>query len=1035
MAAGRLVLGGADHGEVMCLHGTGAFRKAQLRGGLGIVAGEGDGDQVGVQTGGQLVEGHGHIDGTAGKGILVIADRGGAAGDGGAGGIHTGEHLDLQGAQRVISGLDGTGDIEGVALHMAVGIGGTGDLDVIVGLLVEGGVAGVDVAALTVGGRHLIEDVAAGVDIQTGGAVLGAVGSGLQRHGGVTGLGGPGLAEDAGIPVGGEQHTGGVEGTLVEVALHQLGTAHGEVVVHQKGRAGDGGGDGLGGGVVAGIVGGDGVGINALGQVAEGGGVVDVAVGQGILVVDRHILAAGDGIAAGALALVDVDGDLVQTVVGGGHSAVHDEYIAHGVIDGQAVAGDLDIRGVDTQILRPLGVEVAGLAVGGLHLIPHIAGGVGIQAGGHDLGTGGDGFQIGRGTAGLGVDHRVLRDLQLGVGGVVGTAVQRGVAGDLGRIAVEAVLLDDGGVVLIDHVTVVGAVTVDPHGVGELVHTVLGSVGGTVLPVVAGAVIGAVADCQIVRDPDLVFGTDRAHGELSREVFAGVHTHEVAFRRQHIHGCQTDLLGGGGAQGLLGGILIVEVDGIFVFLSLDIREEVVHILLYRGNGGGVGVIVYAHVQTGGFGVGVVGLEAGVLTVGGTGTEDDEVIAGALYPVEVQGASLPTGYVQTEGHIFAGTGHAAIIATLVAVGAAGDGAAGGGTAGIGAGIVRVQKLTGLQKGEELIVLVGGAGEIGDTVLGGDALVQFPVTVDADLGHTAVEGGGGGGAGGVILAAGTAGGAAAGVGGAVRGGRDGAGVAVDAVVAAVVGAQIRGRPPGALQLGRRLLGDLDGGQGAGAVIDQIRDQHHVAHVVGVQAVTDLQQGGVGGGGHADVSRDLRDGVGGLTVDAPAPGDEGGAVGGVIDRRGARIGGPGGIEHTARGVGGGDEVIDRHIVADVGTGVDRLTVGDTVAAAGLEQGVVVPAVDILLAGPQDVVHVVRTGHDVVLGRGGGMDRMRDLGRQETCQQDGTQEHDRGAFDEAELFHDVAWYGEERTIASFHKCWRGSSDILYPMISFCYG
>ena len=49
----------------------------------------------------------------------------------------------------------------------------------------------------------------------------------------------------------------------------------------------------------------------------------------------------------------------------------------------------------------------------------------------------------------------------------------------------------------------------------------------------------------------------------------------------------------------------------------------------------------------------------------------------------------------------------------------------------------------------------------------------------------------------------------------------------------------------------------------------------HIIGVQAVAQLQFVGVGGGGHADVGRNLGDGIGRLAVDAPAPGDEGGAV----------------------------------------------------------------------------------------------------------------------------------------------------------------
>ena len=145
--------------------------------------------------------------------------------------------------------------------------------------------------------------------------------------------------------------------------------------------------------------------------------------------------------------------------------------------------------------------------------------------------------------------------------------------------------------------------------------------------------------------------------------------------------------------------------------------------------------------------------------------------------------------------------------------------------------------------------------------------------------------------------------------------------------------------------------------------------MTHVIGVQRVAQLQAVGVGGGSHADVGRDLGYGVCSLTIYAPAPGNKGGAVRGVIHRGGRTIRGPGGVEHTASGIGGGEEILDGYVVSDVRAGVDGLTVGDTVCTAGVECIIIIPAVYSGFSCPGQIVKIVRPGHDIVLRCGSGM------------------------------------------------------------------
>lgn len=87
-------------------------------------------------------------------------------------------------------------------------------------------------------------------------------------------------------------------------------------------------------------------------------------------------------------------------------------------------------------------------------------------------------------------------------------------------------------------------------------------------------------------------------------------------------------------------------------------------------------------QTCGLGVFIEGFEICILTLGGTGTEDNVTVASGFDFAEVQVDILPAGNVQSLSIDRTGTGLAACVATVIASLAVGDGTgtAAGGTAG-------------------------------------------------------------------------------------------------------------------------------------------------------------------------------------------------------------------------------------------------------------------------------------------------------------------------------------------------------------------
>ena len=210
--------------------------------------------------------------------------------------------------------------------------------------------------------------------------------------------------------------------------------------------------------------------------------------------------------------------------------------------------------------------------------------------------------------------------------------------------------------------------------------------------------------------------------------------------------------------------------------------------------------------------------------------------------------------------------------------------------------------------------------------------------------------------------TGGGAAVVIRGSIRSSGNSAAVTVNAVIRAILSAQLRGGIPGALHLGRCLLSDFDGGQSIAAVY-QVSNQDNVSYIIGVQAVTKLQAIRIGCSSHADIGGNLRNGIGGLTIHTPAPGNESGAVRGIIHGGGGIVGGAGRIEHTAGGICSGKEVLNGYIVSNVRTGVNRLSVGNTVGTAGIERIVIIPAVNRALASPGQIIKIICTGNDIVL------------------------------------------------------------------------
>ena len=245
------------------------------------------------------------------------------------------------------------------------------------------------------------------------------------------------------------------------------------------------------------------------------------------------------------------------------------------------------------------------------------------------------------------------------------------------------------------------------------------------------------------------------------------------------------------------------------------------------------------------------------------------------------------------------------------------------------------------------------------------MQAPVTTHTDGIHGGIEGGIGGTALGIVLGGdgrGGAGGDGA-VGAGTRRSRDSAVVSVN-TVCAVLGTQLGRRVVGTLKLRGRLLCNLDLGDFAAAIITQTGDQNHVANRVGVQAVTKLQFIDVGGVGHTQIGREVGNGGSRLAADTPAPGDKRRAVRCIVGRVPLCIVGAGGIEHTAGVCRSGQVIIHRDTITNIFAGIDRLTIGHAVCITCVEGVLVTPAVHGLLADPGGVVHVVRTGYDVVLG-----------------------------------------------------------------------
>ena len=546
--AGALIRGGADNGKIVGFQGTGTGGGAELIFGYGIVAGIGNLNAVGVQSGGQTAEGGGIIDGTVRQNILVVADRAGAAGNRRTGGGCAGVDVNRGSSQGIITGGDGAGNNEGVALHMAIGVGRSGELDIGIHLFAVFRIAGVDVALLTAGGQDLVEDISAGVHIQADGSVGGAVGRGLQLDGGVAGFGGPGLTENTGIPVGCKGAVRRIEGTFVKIGGIRCAAAGAfrdniKCVGNQLNGARIGG-QFLGRrGIIVGIVSTDHIGIGACGQIAEGGGIINGTAGKAVLIVRGCGAATGNGSAAGGIAGIDIDADIPKLVIGGTDVAINDKHVANHVIAGNVITGDSNIGSDLIDILDAAGINVAVISGAGGDTVPQIAAAVDIQAVGNIGGTQRSGFNHIRGTAGFGVKIICGSDLDGAVSGVEGTVLLDVVRlGRLNGVAVKAVLLDDGGVILITNITVIRTVAVDPDTVGKLVHAVLAGIGRAVFPVVTGAVIGTITHCKVMSDPYLVFCADGIHGQLGGEVFAGIHTNKITFRCQHIHGCQAYLL-------------------------------------------------------------------------------------------------------------------------------------------------------------------------------------------------------------------------------------------------------------------------------------------------------------------------------------------------------------------------------------------------------------------------------------------------------------------------------------------------------------
>ena len=195
---------------------------------------------------------------------------------------------------------------------MTIGIFSAGELDIVIGFLAVFGVTGIDVALLTIRCQNLVENVSAGVHIQTDGGVGGAVGGVFQLYRGVVCLGGTGLAENTGISIGGECTARGVEGTFIKVAFFRIGTTTNniEALRDKLYSAGCGSKLILGYSIIAGVFRADDICIIAHGQVAKGGGIVNSAAGQTIAIIGGLGRTAGNSGAGGGVSGIDVCADI-----------------------------------------------------------------------------------------------------------------------------------------------------------------------------------------------------------------------------------------------------------------------------------------------------------------------------------------------------------------------------------------------------------------------------------------------------------------------------------------------------------------------------------------------------------------------------------------------------------------------------------------------------------------------------------------------------------------------------------------------------
>ena len=170
-------------------------------------------------------------------------------------------------------------------------------------------------------------------------------------------------------------------------------------------------------------------------------------------------------------------------------------------------------------------------------------------------------------------------------------------------------------------------------------------------------------------------------------------------------------------------------------------------------------------------------------------------------------------------------------------------------------------------------------------------------------------------------------------------------------------------GSLKLRRCLLCNLDLGDFSLAVVTQAGNQNHMTNRIGIQAVAKLQLVNIGSVGLAQIGGIVGNRGSGLAADAPAPGNKRRAVRCIVGGVLPCVVGAGGIERTA-GVGcGGQVVIYGNTIANIFAGIDRLAVGHTVCITCVKGILIAPTIHGLLADPNGIIQIIRTGYDVVL------------------------------------------------------------------------